>query len=196
MISIIAAITADRAAIGRRGDLLFHISADLRHFKQLTSGHTVVMGRKTFESLPKGALPDRRNIVVTRNAAWSAPGVETAASVEEAMALASQTDSTSEPEIFIIGGGQLYAAALPLAGRMDLTIVDEPTPSDADTFFPEIDPDQWQISELGEPQTDERSGVRFRFITFARNKRLSKNFYTISKNDLRRWAMLQKSLTL
>lgn len=168
MISIIAAITADRAAIGRRGDLLFHISADLRHFKQLTSGHTVVMGRKTFESLPKGALPDRRNIVVTRNAAWSAPGVETVASVEEAMALASQTDSTSEPEIFIIGGGQLYAAALPLAGRMDLTIVDEPTPSDADTFFPEIDPDQWQISELGEPQIDEHSGVRFRFITFAR----------------------------
>lgn len=134
MISIIAAITADRAAIGRRGDLLFHISADLRHFKQLTSGHTVVMGRKTFESLPKGALPDRRNIVVTRNAAWSAPGVETATSIEEAMDLASQTDSASEPEIFIIGGGQLYAAALPLAGRMDLTIVDEPTPSDADTF--------------------------------------------------------------
>lgn len=168
MISIIASITADRAAIGRRGDLLFHISADLRHFKQLTSGHTVVMGRKTFESLPKGALPDRRNIVVTRNAAWSAPGVETATSIEEAMDLASQTDSASEPEIFIIGGGQLYAAALPLAGRMGLTIVDEPTPSDADTFFPEIAPDQWQISELGEPQTDERSGVRFRFITFAR----------------------------
>lgn len=172
MVSIIAAITADRAAIGRRGDLLFHISADLRHFKQLTSGHTVVMGRKTFESLPKGALPDRRNIVVTRNAGWSAPGVETAHSVEEAIALASQTAGQApeavEPEIFIIGGGQLYAAALPLAGRMDLTIVDEPTPADADTFFPEIDPEQWQISELGEPQTDERSGVRFRFITFAR----------------------------
>lgn len=167
MISIIAAITADRAAIGRRGDLLFHISADLRHFKQLTSGHTVVMGRKTFESLPKGALPDRRNIVVTRNAAWSAPGVETATSIEEAMDLASQTDSASEPEIFIIGGGQLYAAALPLAGRMDLTIVDEP-PLRRRYLFPEIDPDQWQISELGEPQTDERSGVRFRFITFAR----------------------------
>ena len=94
--------------------------------------------------------------------------METATSIEEAMDLASQTDSASEPEIFIIGGVQLYAAALPLAGRMDLTIVDEPTPSDADTFFPEIDPDQWQISELGEPQTDERSGVRFRFITFAR----------------------------
>lgn len=187
MISIIAAITSDRAAIGRHGDLLFHISADLKHFKELTTGHTVVMGRKTFESLPKGALPHRRNIVVTRNPQWNAPGVETAPSVEAAIAMAQSAPSTSgsqipvpdfrfpvsEPQIsgsriFIIGGAQIYAAALPLATRLDLTMIDAPTPADADTFFPDIDPSQWQICELGDPQTDPRTLTPFRFISFSR----------------------------
>ena len=94
MIRIIAATGRD-GAIGRRGDLAFHISADLRRFKTLTTGHTVVMGRRTFESLPKGALPRRRNIVVTRNPAFSAPGAECAPSLEAALAMAAspQTDT-------------------------------------------------------------------------------------------------------
>lgn len=167
MISIIAAITSDRAAIGRNGDLLFHIPADLRHFKQLTTGHTVVMGRRTFESLPKGALPERRNIVVTRNTAWSAPGAETAHSVADAIALATG-NGTADCQVYIIGGGQVYAEALPMAQRLDLTIIDETTPADADTFFPDIDPGQWQITGLSDPMSDERTGVRFRFITFSR----------------------------
>ncbi|MDE6276878.1 MAG: dihydrofolate reductase, partial [Muribaculaceae bacterium] len=108
MISIIVAI--DRGgAIGRSGDLLYHIREDLRHFKALTVGNTVVMGRKTFESLPKGALPDRRNIVVTRNAQFSAPDIETAPSLEKALEMAADGPG----ETFIIGGGKIYARALP-----------------------------------------------------------------------------------
>ena len=175
MISLIAAITADRNAIGRNGDMLHHLSADLRHFRQLTTGNTVVMGRKTFESLPKGALPDRRNIVVTRNPDWKARDVETAPSLVAALAMAgidfnSDIDPSDPdlPHIYIIGGGQIYAEAMPLAQRLDLTIIEEPTPDDADTFFPEVDTDIWKVSEFGAPQTDERSGVHFRFISFVR----------------------------
>lgn len=167
MISIIAAITSDRAAIGRRGDLLFHISEDLRHFKELTTGHTVVMGRNTFESLPKGALPNRRNIVVTRNPDFCADGVETAPSPEAALQLAA---TTPERTVFIIGGGEIYRAFLPHADVLDLTMIDAPTPADADTFFPDIDPSQWQITELGDHLTSAKTGIPFRFLRFSRTQ--------------------------
>lgn len=174
MISIIAAITSDRSAIGRKGDMLHHLRADLQRFKQLTTGHTVVMGRKTFESLPKGALPNRRNIVITSNAQWQAPGAETAPTLSAAFKMAG-VDPNADPKeedagtmVYIIGGGQVYAEAMPLAQRLDLTIIDAPTPDDADTFFPEVDPSMWRVSELGAPQTDERSGVQFRFMAFER----------------------------
>ncbi|MDE6317515.1 MAG: dihydrofolate reductase, partial [Muribaculaceae bacterium] len=114
MITIIAAIGRDNA-IGRNGDLAFHLRADMRHFKELTTGHTVVMGRKTFDSLPKGALPNRRNIVITRNPDFAAKGTERASSLDEAIAMA------AGEEIFIIGGGEIYRQALPLADRMELT---------------------------------------------------------------------------
>jgi len=167
MISIIAAITSDRAAIGRHGDLLFHISEDLRHFKELTSGHTVVMGRTTFESLPKGALPNRRNIVVTRNVQFHADGAETASSPEKAIELAA---TTPERTVFVIGGGEIYSAFLPLADTLELTMIDAPTPADADTFFPDIDPGQWQVTALGEPQVSEKGQIPFRFLTFSRTR--------------------------
>lgn len=163
MITIIAAITADKGAIGRNGDLVYHVSADLKHFKALTTGHTVVMGRRTFESLPKGALPNRRNIVVTRNAAFMASGIETAPSLEVALAM------SAGEEVFIIGGGQIYEQALPLADRLCLTSVEAPTPDDADTFFPPIDPGEWQLSQIDDPMTDERSGLRFRFLELLRS---------------------------
>ena len=118
MMTIIVAITAGKGAIGRKGDMIYHISDDLRRFKALTTGHTIVMGRRTFESLPKGALPDRRNIVITRNADFTAPAVETAFSLEEALKMAE-----ADGEVFVIGGGQIYAQALPLADKLEITLI-------------------------------------------------------------------------
>lgn len=170
MITIIAAITADRGAIGRNGDLIFHIPADLRHFKTLTSGHTVVMGRKTFESLPKGALPNRRNIVISSRDGFTAPGTETAHSLDEALAMAGGDGR----EVFIIGGGRVYAEALDKADRLELTIVHAPTPDDADTFFPDIDPAKWQLTaneDFLTPAADAPANSRFiphSFATFSR----------------------------
>lgn len=129
---IIAAIDRNRA-IGLGGDMVYHLSADLKRFKALTLGYPVVMGRRTFESLPKGALPGRRNIVITRNAAYSAPNIETASSLESALALCSDAEKT-----FIIGGGEIYSQALPLADVLDLTEIDDAAP-EADTFFPPFD---------------------------------------------------------
>lgn len=129
-----------RGGIGRHGDLLYHISADLRRFKALTSGHTVIMGRKTFESLPKGALPNRRNLVVSRNASYKAPGAETFITLESALA-------SAEGEAFVIGGAQIYRSALPLADELLLTIVDAQA-DDADTFFPAIPLDDYRVTSI------------------------------------------------
>ena len=163
MISIIVAITAGKGAIGRKGDMLYHVSDDLRRFKSLTVGHTVVMGRRTFESLPKGALPDRRNIVVSRNPDFRVPGAEVARSLEEALALAAGGE-----QVFIIGGGQIYAEALPLADRLEITLIEASEPDDADTFFPPIDPAQWKMTEMTESRPDSRTGIPHRFLTFER----------------------------
>lgn len=157
----IIAIVARNGAIGRGGDQPFHISADFRRFKQLTLGHPVIMGRKTFEALPKGALPGRRNIVITRNASWTAPGVEIASSIENALELCSPDD-----EPFIIGGGEIYRLAMPLAQKLFITEVDADV-ADADTFFPEINRNQWKLSDESQwnniPDTPP-----FRFLTFSR----------------------------
>lgn len=160
-ISIIAAV-ADDGAIGRRGGLLCHISADLRHFKAVTGGHTVIMGRRTFDSLPKGALPNRRNIVVTHNPAFQAPGTEAASSLEEALAMAG-----SEKELFIIGGGQIYAEALPLANRLRLTLIHGRFP-DADTHFPTIRQEEWTETEREDFPADEHAPYPFSFVTLER----------------------------
>lgn len=160
MVTIIASTGRD-GAIGRKGDLAFHLREDMRRFKALTTGHTVVMGRKTFESLPKGALPERRNIVITRNEGFSAPGTERAGSLEEALHMA------SEEEVFIIGGVEIYRQAIAIADRLELTEVDADTP-DADTFFPEYDAAEWEKHSESEVMTDEKSGVRFSFICYCR----------------------------
>lgn len=170
-ISIIVAITRDNA-IGRHGDMLYHISADLRRFKALTMGHPLVMGRKTFESLPGGALPGRRNIVVTRNASFSAPGIETFPTLQDALA------ACGDEEIMVIGGGEIYRQTLPLANRLLLTRIDADCP-DADTHFPVISPDEWTPAPadpldgtLPNPSalaTDPRSGVTYRFETLVRH---------------------------
>ena len=160
-ITIVAAV-AREGAIGARGDLAFHIRGDLRHFKAITLGKPVVMGRKTFESLPGGPLPGRTNIVITRNSAYTAPGVLTATSLDEAIRLAGEVT-----EIAIIGGGQIYAQALPLATTLQLTEIDAPCP-DADTFFPALDSDSWRTEDVSDWQIDPVTQIRYRFVCLCR----------------------------
>lgn len=161
MINIIVAIDA-RGAIGRGGDLLFHRRDDMRHFRDITMGNTLVMGRKTFESLPGGALPGRRNIVITRNNGYTAPDIETVSSLAEALKAA---EARGE-DVMIIGGGEIYRQAMPLAQRLEITEIDTSAP-DADTFFPEMG-DGWVADSVGEWLTDPRSGLRFRFTSYHR----------------------------
>lgn len=161
MITIIAAVAANRA-IGNKNQLLYRLSADLRRFKALTTGHTVVMGRRTFESLPKGALPRRRNIVLTRDSSYQAPNVETFASLESALDACGP-----EEEIFIIGGASVYAEALPLADRLCLTHVAD-TPDEADAFFPEYDETQWRLTASESHEPDERNQKPYTFADYER----------------------------
>ncbi len=159
VITIIVACTRD-FGIGRGGDMLFHISEDLKRFKALTMGAPIIMGRKTFESLPKGALPGRRNIVITRRADYSAPGIETVGSLDEAMELCRGTE-----ECFIIGGGEIYAQALPIASKIELTYIDT-TVGDADTYFPDLTSGRWNMNQTPEfDHVDPKTGVRYAFMT-------------------------------
>ena len=151
MISIICAI-AQNGAIGYDNHLLYRLSADLKRFKALTSGHTVVMGRRTFESLPKGALPNRRNIVLSRTAtAW--PDTEVFPSPDE--------------EVFIIGGAAVYEAALGRADRLCLTLIDA-TPDKADTFFPDYDKAAWRETQREHYAADEKNEADFTFVDYIR----------------------------
>jgi len=161
MIAIIVAVERGTRAIGRDGDLLHHISADLRRFKALTMGHPIIMGRRTFESFPKGPLPGRENIVLTRSAAYRPEGATIAGSVDEALAAVAGRDA------FVIGGGEIYRRFLPLADVIHLTEIDADTPG-ADTFFPEINPAEWYVAETGDTMTDDRSGTGFRYQTLHR----------------------------
>ncbi|MDP2665629.1 MAG: dihydrofolate reductase [bacterium] len=151
-IAIIAALGATTRALGRDNRLLWHIPEDMRRFKELTVGHPVIMGRKTWESLPQKfrPLPGRTNIVVTRQVDYEAKGAVVADSFENARAVSKRAPGADE--IFVIGGGELYAAALPHANRLYLTLVDAET--DADTFFPPYEQEFKMISKEkceGEP---------------------------------------------
>jgi dihydrofolate reductase len=130
MISIIVAIGKNRA-IGRKNQLLWNIKEDMDHFRKITTGHTVVMGDRTYESIGK-PLPNRRNIVVTKKHDCTAEGCEVNNSLEDVLAWAKEADE----EVFIIGGGIIYALSLPHADKLYLTVVDD-EPQDADTFFPD-----------------------------------------------------------
>ena len=131
-ISIIVAIAKNRA-IGFENKLLYWLPNDLKRFKALTTGHTIIMGRKTFESLPKGALPNRRNIVLSRQDI-EFPGAERFDSLEAALSAC-----RADEEVYIIGGASVYQEALPIANKLCITHIDD-TPAQADAFFPEIDP--------------------------------------------------------
>lgn len=159
-VSIIVAIAQD-GAIGRGGTQPFFVSADLRRFKELTMGHPIIMGRKTFEALPKGALPGRRNIVVSRNASYQAPGAELAPSLEEALGMVEGQDA------YVIGGASVYAQALPLADRLYITRIHATCP-DADTHFPPIS-DDWKLAEQSHAAHDEKSGLDYQFEVYEKS---------------------------
>jgi dihydrofolate reductase len=142
-VTLVAAMGANRV-IGLDGDMPWHFPEDLAHFKRTTMGGTMVMGRKTFDAIGR-ALPGRRTIVVTRSADWSHDGVDVAHSLEEALAMAgnpSAAASSASADVFVVGGGDVYAQALPLADRLVLTEIDE-SPH-GDTFFPEWSRDEWE----------------------------------------------------
>lgn len=162
MITIIAAVTADRLALGRSGELLYRLSPDMRHFKETTMGHPVIMGRKTFESFPNGPLPGRRNIVVSRNEAYSPEGAKVFRSLDDALAAVDGQDA------FVIGGGEIYRQSFDRADRLLLTVIDAPTPADADTFFPEIDPGKWREEWKSEKNTDPKTSIPYQFICLSR----------------------------
>jgi len=156
-ITIIAA-AAENTALGKDNRLIWHIPKDLKRFKRLTSGHTIIMGRKTFESLPK-ALPNRHNIVVSKNKSYTAEGASVCHNLEEAIALA---EDDSQP--FIIGGGQIYEQAMEIAHKIELTRIHKDY--EADTFFPFIDLSKWKIisEESFEGFKDEPS--HFSYLTY------------------------------
>ena len=160
MLSLIAAVARNRA-IGKDNQLLWHLPEDMRHFRETTRGKPVIMGRKTWESLPDvfRPLPGRRNIVISRNPAYDAPGATLAGSLEEAVRLA-QDDA----EVFVIGGAEIYRQALPLAQRLYLTEVARDF--DADAFFPEFSASDW--TEISRSAAKNCADLDFTFAVYQR----------------------------
>lgn len=159
---ISAIVAADRNnAIGRGGDIPWHISEDFKRFKALTLGHPVIMGRRTWESLPKRPLPGRRNIVVTSDSGYEAPGAEVALSPLDALGLCAADESP-----FVIGGASIYAALLPYCTRLFLTRV-ETEVEGADTYMPQIDDREWQLAESDGPHTAS-DGLQYTFLNYRR----------------------------
>lgn len=161
MISIIVAV-AEENAIGKQGDLLCHLPADLKHFKQITSAHTVIMGERTWFSLPKHPLPNRRNIVLTDVAGKRFDGADSVYSIPEAQAAVKPDE-----EAFIIGGGMVYRQFMPLADRLYITHIHH-TFEGADTFFPEISADTWKAVSSERHEADEQNPYSYTFVEYAR----------------------------
>lgn len=158
-VSIIAAVAANRA-IGRGNKLIYWLPNDLKRFKALTTGHTIIMGRRTFESLPKGALPNRRNVVLSRSQSHF-DGCDRYPSLAEAIASCAEDE-----DIFVIGGASVYSEALPLADRLCLTEVDN-CPNDADVFFPEYK-NEWKETWREDHKADERHAFDYAFVDYER----------------------------
>jgi len=154
MLSIIA-IIGNNNAIGYKNKLLWNIPDDMKHFKEITNGHAVIMGRKTFESIGC-PLPDRTNIIITRDQQYKADSCFVVHSLVDAINLAKQNQ---DDEIFVIGGGQIYQQALPYADKLYLTIVDD-EPRNADTFFPDYSEFKNMISK----EEKEYNGIKYKFI--------------------------------
>ncbi len=158
---ILVAAAAENNALGKEGDLLWHLPDDFKHFKNLTSGHYIIMGRKTFETFPK-PLPNRKHLIITRNVNYEAPDdCIVVNSIEAALKL-----SQAQEEVFVIGGGEIYREALPFADKIELTRVHHTF--EADAFFPELDLAVWKLlSEVMHP-ADEKHQYSFTFQTWIR----------------------------
>ena len=165
MITIIAALARNNA-IGRDNKLLYWLPNDLKRFKALTTGHTIIMGRRTFESLPKGALPNRRNVVLSRSLS-GAEGAEVFASLNDAL-----RSCSAEEDVFIIGGESVYREALPLADRLCLTLIDA-VPERADAFFPQVSEAEWRVVSREEHDTDEKHTEKYTFVDYIRHEAIS-----------------------
>lgn len=165
MISAIAIISKNRG-LGFKNKLLFHIPGELPRFKQITSGHPVIMGRKTYESIGR-LLPNRTNIIITRDSSYAIEGAEMAGSLEDALALARK--APGHAEIFILGGGQIFAKALPITDRLYLTIVDAEVP--ADVFFPSYES---QFSKIITQEDMTEWEYPYRFITLEKDALVDK----------------------
>ena len=156
-ISIIVVIGRNNE-IGKGNELLCYLPADLKHFKEITSGHTIIMGRKTFDSLPKGPLPNRKNIIVSRNPELKIEGATVYSSLDYAL-----LKLIDEEEVFIIGGAQIYEQALPIADKLYLTRIHASFP-EADTFFPSIDIRKWREVSRETHPADEKNPYSFTFL--------------------------------
>ena len=154
-VSLIAAIASENRALGKDNKLIYHIPEDLKRFKQLTSGHVIIMGRKTFESIGQ-PLPNRISVVITKDPDYYAEGIEVAHSLEEALRLASLAQGNNE--LFVIGGGQIYQEAINVADKLYLTVV-EGNP-EADTFFPDYSEFKKVVSE----EQRESDGYKYKFL--------------------------------
>ncbi len=160
MISIIVAVSEDWG-IGKDNELLWHISEDLKRFKKLTSGNVVIMGKKTWESLPRRPLPGRKNIVLTDDPHECIDCSVTAYSIEDAL-----SKCEKEEEIFVIGGGSVYRQFMPITDRLYITHVHRKAP--ADVYFPEIDFDIWKIVEKEEFKGADKNDIPYTYIIYER----------------------------
>lgn len=158
-LTIIAAMSANRV-IGRNNDLAWHLPDDLKRFKELTKGHHVIMGRKTYESMGK-PLPGRTNILVTNQKDYKAPGCIIVHTLKEAI---QKAENDSQP--YVIGGGKIYEQALPLSDTLELTLIHADV--EGDTYFPEVDTKIWQIVAKESHQADEKHEYAFDFLTYQR----------------------------
>ena len=163
-ISIIVAVGSNNA-IGKNNSLIWHLPADMKFFKEKTSGHCIITGRKNYESIPEKFRPlvNRTNIIITRQKNYQAPGTTITGSIEEAITKAEQT---GDNEIFIIGGGDIFSQSLHLADTIYLTKIEEAF--DADVFFPELDPNQWKEVSRVKGTKDEKNKYDFTFLVYER----------------------------
>ncbi|MDY6801499.1 MAG: dihydrofolate reductase [Bacteroidota bacterium] len=161
MLSIIVAV-AENNVIGKDNDLIWHLPRDLKHFKETTSGHYIIMGRKTFESNGR-PLPNRTNVIITRDKNYTVEGCVVVHSLEEAI-----KEAQSDSEAFIIGGGKIYELALPLVDRIYLTKIHHSF--EGDTYFPEINMDEWEITDKRDFEADDKNKYPFSILVLDRKK--------------------------
>ncbi len=164
---IAAIVAVDEAdGIGRKGGLLCHMPADLKHFKSVTMGYPIIMGRKTFESFPKGPLPGRLNIILTRDASYAATGAVVCHEIAEAISIA---EAEGRERCFVIGGGQIYAAFAGYLDELYLTRIHARF-DNADTFFPMADDGEWDIIKKEDYAADERNPFPYSFLYLKRSR--------------------------